>query len=230
MPQIPAQPFHVTIIGGGPAGLMAAEVLSQAGVRVDLYDGMPSVGRKFLLAGVGGMNITHSEAYPAFLSRYAERASDIAPLLGQFGAEALCEWIHGLGIETFVGSSGRVFPTDMKAAPLLRAWLKRLRDQGGSYPHPASLAGLECRRRLNYPQPGGREDCPQRCRAAGPRWWQLVAPGLGRCLAQVAGRPRRALHPAAAQQLRLRGVSLERINGEQIRRRAAEKRRHRVGG
>ncbi|NMY02399.1 TIGR03862 family flavoprotein [Pseudomonas sp. WS 5059] len=130
MPQIPAQPFHVTIIGGGPAGLMAAEVLSQAGVGVQLYDGMPSVGRKFLLAGVGGMNITHSEAYPAFLSRYAERASDIAPLLRQFGAEALCEWIHGLGIETFVGSSGRVFPTDMKAAPLLRAWLKRLRDQG----------------------------------------------------------------------------------------------------
>ncbi|WP_432754658.1 TIGR03862 family flavoprotein [Pseudomonas sp. WMBT8] len=130
MPQIPAQPFHVTIIGGGPAGLMAAEVLSQAGVGVQLYDGMPSVGRKFLLAGVGGMNITHSEAYPAFLSRYAERASDIAPLLRQFGAEALCEWIHGLGIETFVGSSGRVFPTDMKAAPLLRAWLKRLRDEG----------------------------------------------------------------------------------------------------
>ncbi|MGE8399229.1 MAG: TIGR03862 family flavoprotein, partial [Burkholderiales bacterium] len=111
-------------------GLLAAEVLSQAGVRVDLYDGMPSVGRKFLLAGVGGMNITHSEAYPAFLSRYAERAPHVAPLLREFGAEALCQWIHGLGIETFVGSSGRVFPTDMKAAPLLRAWLKRLRDAG----------------------------------------------------------------------------------------------------
>ncbi len=109
---------------------MAAEVLSQAGFKVDLYDSMPSVGRKFLLAGVGGMNITHSEAYPAFLSRYAERAPIIAPLLRGFGAEALCEWIHGLGIETFVGSSGRVFPTDMKAAPLLRAWLKRLRDAG----------------------------------------------------------------------------------------------------
>ena len=109
---------------------MAAEVLSQAGLRVDVYDGMPSVGRKFLLAGVGGMNITHSEAYPAFVSRYAERAPMIAPLLRAFGAEALCEWIHGLGIETFVGSSGRVFPTDMKAAPLLRAWLKRLRDGG----------------------------------------------------------------------------------------------------
>ncbi|WP_346833555.1 TIGR03862 family flavoprotein [Pseudomonas abietaniphila] len=126
-----SSPAHtVAIIGGGPAGLMAAEVLSQAGFKVDLYDAMPSVGRKFLLAGVGGMNITHSEAYPAFLSRYAERAPMIAPLLRGFGAEALCEWIHGLGIQTFVGSSGRVFPTDMKAAPLLRAWLKRLRDAG----------------------------------------------------------------------------------------------------
>ncbi|MHC8307445.1 TIGR03862 family flavoprotein [Pseudomonas sp. PB3P13] len=123
-------PPHVAIIGGGPAGLMAAEVLSQAGMQVDLYDGMPSVGRKFLLAGVGGMNITHSEAYPAFLSRYAARAPQIAPLLRSFGADALCQWIHQLGIETFVGSSGRVFPTDMKAAPLLRAWLKRLRDSG----------------------------------------------------------------------------------------------------
>ncbi|WP_085747676.1 TIGR03862 family flavoprotein [Pseudomonas sp. R45(2017)] len=125
-----ALPAHVAIIGGGPAGLMAAEVLSQAGVRVDLYDGMPSVGRKFLLAGVGGMNITHSEAYPAFLSRYAERAPNIAPLLRAFDADALCRWINELGIETFIGSSGRVFPTDMKAAPLLRAWLKRLRDSG----------------------------------------------------------------------------------------------------
>jgi uncharacterized flavoprotein (TIGR03862 family) len=125
-----SSPAHVALIGGGPAGLMAAEVLSQAGIRVDLYDGMPSVGRKFLLAGVGGMNITHSEAYPAFLSRYAERAPQIAPLLRGFDADALCQWIHDLGIETFIGSSGRVFPTDMKAAPLLRAWLKRLRDSG----------------------------------------------------------------------------------------------------
>ncbi|WP_434628031.1 TIGR03862 family flavoprotein [Pseudomonas sp. Z1-29] len=121
---------NIAIIGGGPAGLMAAEVLSKAGFQVDLYDGMPSVGRKFLLAGVGGMNITHSEAFPAFLSRYGERTPNIAPLLRAFGADELCEWIHGLGIDTFVGSSGRVFPTDMKAAPLLRAWLKRLRDAG----------------------------------------------------------------------------------------------------
>lgn len=111
---------------------MAAEVLSQAGVKVDLYDAMPSVGRKFLLAGVGGMNITHSEPYPTFVARYAERAAVIEPLLQGFDADALRQWIHGLGIETFVGSSGRVFPTDMKAAPLLRAWLKRLRESGVS--------------------------------------------------------------------------------------------------
>ncbi|MBA1303315.1 TIGR03862 family flavoprotein [Stutzerimonas stutzeri] len=120
--------FRVAIIGGGPAGLMAAEVLGQAGVNVDLYDAMPSVGRKFLLAGVGGMNITHAEDYAAFVSRYAERAGDLRPLLDAFTPDALREWIHGLGIDTFVGSSGRVFPTDMKAAPLLRAWLKRLRE------------------------------------------------------------------------------------------------------
>ena len=120
----------VAIIGGGPAGLMAAEVLASAGVRVELFDAMPSVGRKFLLAGVGGMNITHSEAKAPFLSRYREREPEIATLLADFDAETLRAWIHDLGIDTFVGTSGRVFPTDMKAAPLLRAWLKRLRESG----------------------------------------------------------------------------------------------------
>ena len=120
----------VAIIGGGPAGLMAAEVLAAGGVRVELFDAMPSVGRKFLLAGVGGMNITHSEAKAPFLSRYRERENEIAALLADFDAEALRTWIHDLGIDTFVGTSGRVFPTDMKAAPLLRAWLKRLREAG----------------------------------------------------------------------------------------------------
>ena len=120
----------VTVIGGGPAGLMAAEVLIQGGVRVNLYDAMPSVGRKFLMAGKGGMNITHSETMELFLSRYGARRAQIKPLLDTFGPEALQEWVHNLGIETFIGTSGRVFPTDMKAAPLLRAWLHRLRETG----------------------------------------------------------------------------------------------------
>jgi len=120
----------VAIIGGGPAGLMAAEVLIQGGARVDLYDAMPSVGRKFLMAGKGGMNITHAEPAATFLSRYGARQAQIKPLLDEFGPEALREWAHGLGIETFVGSSGRVFPAEMKAAPLLRAWLHRLRKAG----------------------------------------------------------------------------------------------------
>jgi len=126
----PASPPLAVVIGGGPAGLMAAEALAQRGLAVQVFDAMPSVGRKFLLAGVGGMNITHSEAYPQFVARYAERQGEIDRLLQGFDADALRQWIHGLGIETFVGTSGRVFPTDMKAAPLLRAWLKRLRDSG----------------------------------------------------------------------------------------------------
>ncbi|BBH48206.1 hypothetical protein KU43P_46830 [Pseudomonas sp. KU43P] len=109
---------------------MAAEALAQRGLAVEVFDAMPSVGRKFLLAGVGGMNITHSEPYPQFVARYAERQGEIDGLLHDFDAAALRQWIHGLGIDTFVGTSGRVFPTDMKAAPLLRAWLKRLRDSG----------------------------------------------------------------------------------------------------
>jgi len=120
----------VAVVGAGPAGLMAAEVLAQDGVQIDVYDAMPSVGRKFLLAGVGGMNITHSEPFDAFLSRYGARAETVRPLLEAFPPDALREWIHGLGVETFVGSSGRVFPRDMKAAPLLRAWLHRLREAG----------------------------------------------------------------------------------------------------
>ncbi|HEY8159466.1 MAG TPA: TIGR03862 family flavoprotein [Methylobacter sp.] len=123
----------VAIIGGGPAGLMAAEVLSQAGVKVDLYDAMPSVGRKFLMAGKGGMNITHSEPSDKFLSRYGSRQAHIKPMLDAFGPEALRAWLHDLGVETFIGSSGKVFPVDMKAAPLLRAWLHRLRVNGVSF-------------------------------------------------------------------------------------------------
>lgn len=121
---------RVAVIGAGPAGLMAAEVLAQAGVQVDVYDAMRSPGRKFLLAGIGGMNITHAEPFEQFVSRYGERVTLLRPLLQAFGPGQLREWIHALGIETFVGSSGRVFPREMKAAPLLRRWLHRLRDNG----------------------------------------------------------------------------------------------------
>lgn len=121
---------NVAIIGGGPAGLMAAEVLSQAGVQVDLYDAMPSVGRKLLLAGIGGLNITHSEDYQKFCARYGAEQALLQPSLDQFPPEALRTWVRTLGIDTFVGTSGRVFPKEMKAAPLLRAWLHRLRQKG----------------------------------------------------------------------------------------------------
>jgi len=145
----------VAVIGGGPAGLMAAEVLSQAGCRVDLYDSMPSVGRKFLLAGVGGMNITHSEPFEPFLSRYGARALSIRPLLEALPPTALCEWIHGLGIETFVGSSGRVFPKEMKAAPLLRAWLHRLRAMGVNFHVRHRWLGWNDAGALRFTVPGG---------------------------------------------------------------------------
>jgi len=120
---------HVAVIGGGPAGLMAAETLARPGIAVSIYDAMPSVGRKFLLAGVGGMNITHSEPRPDFVKRYREASPWVEDWLSGLDADALRQWIHGLGVNTFIGSSGRVFPTDMKAAPLLRAWLRRLRDR-----------------------------------------------------------------------------------------------------
>jgi uncharacterized flavoprotein (TIGR03862 family) len=130
MSQVSTPSRRAIDIGGGPAGLMAADVLAAGGVEVDLYDAMPSVGRKFLLAGKGGMNITHAEAFDAFAGRYGARRAEVMPWLDGFTPQQVRDWIHGLGIDTFVGSSGRVFPLEMKAAPLLRAWLHRLREAG----------------------------------------------------------------------------------------------------
>jgi len=118
----------VAIIGAGPAGLMAAEVLCQSGVQMDVYDSMPSVGRKFLMAGKSGLNLTHSEPFEQLAARYGARQKWIEPMLKEFGANELRAWAQELGIETFVGTSGRVFPVNMKASPLLRAWLKRLQN------------------------------------------------------------------------------------------------------
>ena len=125
-----ADAARVAVIGAGPAGLMAAETLAAHGLRVAVYDAMPSVGRKFLLAGKGGLNLTHGEAFASFVGRYGARSGDLQALLAAFDAAALRDWAQALGIATFVGSSGRVFPRDLKAAPLLRAWLQRLRAQG----------------------------------------------------------------------------------------------------
>jgi len=122
----------VVVVGGGPAGLMAAEVVSAAGVQVHLYDSMPSVGRKFLLAGIGGLNLTHSERQEQFGTRFGERSTQVGAWLRDFGALQVREWAQGLGVATFVGASGRVFPADMKAAPLLRSWLHRLRQPAGA--------------------------------------------------------------------------------------------------
>ncbi len=132
-------PRCVAVIGGGPAGLMAAETLAAGGARVDLYDAMPSVGRKFLMAGRGGLNLTHSEPMAPFLARYGARRDDLAPWLARFDPQALRAWAHELGVATFVGTSGRVFPTDMKAAPLLRAWLSRLRRPEGEGSAPVGF-------------------------------------------------------------------------------------------
>jgi uncharacterized flavoprotein (TIGR03862 family) len=125
----------IAIIGGGPAGLMAAEVISAHNVKVNMYDSMPSLGRKFLMAGKSGLNITHSEPFEKFVNRYGKRRAQIESMLKNFGPDEIRTWMSGLGIESFVGTSGRVFPIGMKASPLLRAWLKRLSDSGVTF-HP----------------------------------------------------------------------------------------------
>ncbi len=147
--------MKVAIIGGGPAGLMAAETARAAGAKVDVYDAMPSIGRKFLLAGKGGLNLTHSEPADAFLARYGSRRKQIEPLLRQLEPEALRAWVHAFGITTFVGTSGRVFPSDMKAAPLLRAWLRRLRKSGVQFHVRHRWCGWDDRGALKCSTPNG---------------------------------------------------------------------------
>jgi uncharacterized flavoprotein (TIGR03862 family) len=146
---------RIAVIGGGPAGLMAAEVISGAGWPVDLFDAMPSVGRKFLLAGRGGLNLTHSEPGDRFLSRYGTRREQVGKWLEGFGPEHLRRWAGELGIETFVGSSGRVFPREMKAAPLLRAWLHRLRAAGVTVHARHRWLGWDADGALRFATPNG---------------------------------------------------------------------------
>ena len=170
----------VAVIGAGPAGLMAAETLTAAGHAVEVFDAMPSAGRKFLLAGKGGLNLTHSEAFDSFVGRFAERAETLRPLLQAFDATALRAWARGLGIDTFVGSSGRVFPQEMKAAPLLRAWLHRLRGQGIAFHMRHRWRGFEPGGGLRFDAPQGSVSHVPRATVlalGGASWPQLGSDG-----------------------------------------------------
>jgi uncharacterized flavoprotein (TIGR03862 family) len=136
--------YHVAIVGAGAAGLMAADVLSKnANVHVTVFDSMPSVGRKILMAGKGGLNLSHSEPFETFVTRYGSQQNALTPFLNAFTPNDLHDWVHELGIETFVGSSGRIFPKEMKAAPLLRTWLHRLRANGVQFSMRHRWLGFE---------------------------------------------------------------------------------------
>ena len=146
---------HVAIIGAGPAGLMAAEVLANGGAAVTVYDAMPSVGRKFLMAGRGGLNLTHSEPLPQFLVRFGDAAPYLKTAIEAFPPQALREWSEALGQPTFIGSSGRVFPQAFKASPLLRAWLRRLDASGVQFRLRHRWTGWDDDGRLSFRTPDG---------------------------------------------------------------------------
>lgn len=146
---------HIAVIGAGPAGLMAAEVLAQGGARVTVYDAMPSAGRKFLMAGRGGLNLTHSEPLPDFLARYREAMPGLQAAIEAFPPDALRAWSEGLGEPTFVGTSGRVFPKTFKASPLLRAWLRRLDAVGVQFAFRHRWTGWDEEGRLQFQAPNG---------------------------------------------------------------------------
>jgi uncharacterized flavoprotein (TIGR03862 family) len=171
---------RLAVIGGGPAGLMAAEVARAAGIEVHLFEAKGSVGRKFLIAGKGGLNLTHSEPRPAFDARYRERAREVGAWLDAFDADALREWARGFGIETYVGSSGRVFPMDRKAAPLLRGWLRRLRDAGVQFHVHHRWLGWNDDGALRFATPGGDAAFPADAMVlalGGGSWPQLGSDG-----------------------------------------------------
>jgi uncharacterized flavoprotein (TIGR03862 family) len=191
------------VIGGGPAGLMAAEELAlsnmKGGVQVDVYDAMPSVGRKFLLAGIGGLNITHAEPLEQFTSRYGARSNQVATWLDALSPQALRDWVHALGVETFVGTSQRVFPKDMKAAPLLRAWLHRLRGQGVRFHARHRWLGWAADGGLRFAHPSGESSVQADATVlalGGASWKKLGSDGAWQPWLQAAGVSVKPLLPA----------------------------------
>jgi uncharacterized flavoprotein (TIGR03862 family) len=189
----------VAVIGGGPAGLMAAEVLSLGGMSVDLFDAMPSVGRKFLMAGKGGLNLSHAEDTETFLRRYGDRRRFVGPWLARFCADDLRNWAKDLGIDTYVGSSGRIFPTDMKAAPLLRAWLHRLRAAGVKFHVRHRWQGWRGDGALRFATPGGESTVAADAvvlALGGGSWPQLGSDGAWAPVLESAGIGIAPLRPA----------------------------------
>jgi uncharacterized flavoprotein (TIGR03862 family) len=189
----------VAVIGAGPAGLMAAEVLSEAGLHVELFDAMPSVGRKFLLAGKGGLNLTHAEPLETFLARYGDRREQIEAWLDAFGPDALQAWAHVLGIETFIGSSGRVFPVEKKAAPLLRAWLRRLRAAGVHFNMRHRWSGWTSDHQLAFNTPTGQHSVSVDAvvlALGGGSWSRLGSDGAWVPLLEAQGVEVAALRPS----------------------------------
>jgi uncharacterized flavoprotein (TIGR03862 family) len=177
---MPPSPTQVAIIGAGPAGLMAAEVLAQAGQGVTVHDAMPSAGRKFLMAGRGGLNLTHSEALPAFLTRYGAAMGDLKPAIDALPPDNLREWSEALGQPTFVGSSGRVFPQAFKASPLLRAWLRRLDAAGVQFALRHRWTGWDENGRLLFQTPDGQRNVEARATVlalGGASWPRLGSDG-----------------------------------------------------
>src|SRR5579864_3679013 len=172
--------IDVAVIGAGPAGLMAAEVIAQGGAKVTVFDAMPSAGRKFLMAGRGGLNLTHSEPLSSFLTRYRETAPKLAVAIEAFPPDRLRAWCEALGQPTFVGSSGRVFPRAMKASPLLRAWLRRLDASGVSFSLRHRWSGWDDRGRLVFQTPDGQRVVEARATVlalGGASWPRLGSDG-----------------------------------------------------
>jgi uncharacterized flavoprotein (TIGR03862 family) len=190
---------HVIVIGAGPAGLMAAEVLAQAGCRVTVFDAMPSAGRKFLMAGRGGLNLTHSEPLPAFLARYREATALLEPAISAFPPDRLRAWSETLGQMTFVGSSGRVFPESFKASPLLRAWLRRLDAQGVQFAFRHRWIGWDERGRLKFGTSEGERTIEARATVlalGGASWPRLGSDGAWTELLTAKGISIAPLRPA----------------------------------